>query len=217
MKRILGNTYTPTIGEECANTISHGVMAILTLFTIPFAILWAFHLRNSYLDAVGVSIYMISIFSMFSVSTLYHMMPEGTSIKEKWHLFDHIFIYVAIAGCYTPPSLSIIGGTWGIVVVVLQWTIVLLGTFYKIFAKKPRQFVSLAIYISMGWMIVLFLPTLLKQKNDLASILNNNILLCYTPVQIRLSLEKILSKYSLLEVTGSNGYKMLYKIANKKF
>ena len=162
MKRILGNTYTPTIGEECANTISHGVMAILTLFTIPFAILWAFHLRNSYLDAVGVSIYMISIFSMFSVSTLYHMMPEGTSIKEKWHLFDHIFIYVAIAGCYTPPSLSIIGGTWGIVVVVLQWTIVLLGTFYKIFSKKPRQFVSLAIYISMGWMIVLFLPTLLK-------------------------------------------------------
>ena len=62
-----------------------------------------------------------------------------------------------------------------------------------------------------------FLPTLLKQKNDLASIFNNNILLCYTPVQIRLSLEKILSKYSLLEVTGSNGYKMLYKIANKKF
>lgn len=62
-----------------------------------------------------------------------------------------------------------------------------------------------------------FLTTLLKQKNDLTSIFNNNILLCYTPAQIRLSLEKILSKYSLLEVTGSNGYKMLYKIANKKF
>ena len=60
------------------------------------------------------------------------------------------------------------------------------------------------------------LTELTKQISLLNGILNKNLLICYTPLQIRLSLEKILSKYSLLEVTGSNGYKMLQKLANKK-
>ena len=62
-----------------------------------------------------------------------------------------------------------------------------------------------------------FLPLLKKYNSDLLNILNCNTLICYTPLQIRLSLEKILSKYSLLEVIGSNGYKMLQKTANRKF
>ena len=56
-----------------------------------------------------------------------------------------------------------------------------------------------------------------KKKEDLKHLLNNDLFICYTPAQIRLSLQKILSKYSLLEITGSNGYRMLQKMANKKF
>ena len=62
-----------------------------------------------------------------------------------------------------------------------------------------------------------FVPYFHKKKSDLMNLLNNNLFICYTPAQIRLSLQKILSKYSLLEITGSNGYRMLKKIANKKF
>ena len=61
------------------------------------------------------------------------------------------------------------------------------------------------------------IPYFRKKKEDLTNLLNNNLFICYTPAQIRLSLQKILSKYSLLEITGSNGYRMLQKIANKKF
>ena len=61
------------------------------------------------------------------------------------------------------------------------------------------------------------IPYFHKKKSDLTNLLNNNLLICYTPAQIRLSLQKMLSKYSLLEITGSNGYRMLQKIANTKF
>ena len=62
-----------------------------------------------------------------------------------------------------------------------------------------------------------FIPSFQNKKEELRKLLNNNLLTSYTPLQIRLSLEKVLSKYSLLEITGINGYKMLQKIANRKF
>ena len=34
--------------------------------------------------------------------------------KEIFHMLDHIFIYVAIAGSYTPIALSVIGGWQGL-------------------------------------------------------------------------------------------------------
>ena len=65
--------YTPTFGEEVANSISHGVMTVLMLLALPFSAVWAFAHGGdkATLDAVGVSIFVISIFSMFLCSTLY--------------------------------------------------------------------------------------------------------------------------------------------------
>ncbi len=157
MKRVLGNNYQSTIGEERANTISHAVMALITLCTIPFATLWVNKIGTA-TDIIGVSIYMICLFGMFLTSTLYHMLPEG-SIKEKFHLLDHIFIFITIASCYTPASLSIIGGWQGIILLCFEWAIVVFGIFYKTFAKVQNNKVSVALYIAMGWLIVFFLPT----------------------------------------------------------
>lgn len=158
--------YIPTLGEEIANTLSHGVMACATLAALPFAAVWAYaHDTEPVLAAVSVSVFVISIFLMFLASTLYHSMNPQSRHKEVFHILDHIFIYVAIAGSYTPIALSVIGGWQGIVIAVVQWAMVLFGIFYKSLSRRSIPAVSLTIYLVMGWTIVFFLPLFVRQAS----------------------------------------------------
>ena len=158
--------YIPTLGEEIANTLSHGVMACSTLAALPFAAVWAYaHDTEPVLAAVSVSVFVISIFLMFLASTLYHSMNPQSHHKEVFHILDHIFIYVAIAGSYTPIALSVIGGWQGIVIAVVQWAMVLFGIFYKSLSRRSIPAVSLTIYLVMGWTIVFFLPLFIRHAS----------------------------------------------------
>ena len=158
--------YLPTLGEEIANSVSHGVMALLALLALPFAAVWAYvHDPDGVVAAVSVSIFVISIFLMFLASTLYHSMNPSSRHKEVFHILDHIFIYVAIAGSYTPIALSVIGGWQGIVIAVVQWAMVLFGIFYKSLSRRSIPAVSLTIYLVMGWTIVFFLPLFIRHAS----------------------------------------------------
>lgn len=158
--------YVPTIGEEIANSVSHGVMSLLALCGLPFAAVWAYiHDNNSLLSSVSVSIFVVSIFLMFLTSTLYHSMNPKSKHKAVFHILDHIFIYVAIAGSYTPIALSVIGGWQGIVITILQWAMVLFGIFYKSLSNKSIPAISLTIYLVMGWTIIFFMPLFLRNAS----------------------------------------------------
>ena len=139
-------TYVPTVGEEIGNSVSHGAMALLVLCALPFASVWAYAQGGGdVLAAVSVSIFVISIFLMFLASTLYHSMNPASKHKAVFHILDHIFIYVAIAGSYTPIALSVIGGWQGVVITAVQWAMVLFGIFYKSLSRRSIPAVSLTI------------------------------------------------------------------------
>ncbi|MEG0499100.1 MAG: hemolysin III family protein, partial [Alistipes sp.] len=115
--------------------------------------------------SVSVSIFVLSIFLMFLASTLYHSMHPGSRHKAVFHLLDHIFIYVAIAGSYTPIALSVIGGWQGVFIAALQWAMVIFGIFYKSLSRKSIPALSLSIYMVMGWTIIFFFPLLLRHAS----------------------------------------------------
>ena len=102
---------------------------------------------------------------MFLISTLYHSMHPASRHKEVFHILDHIFIYFAIAGSYTPIALSVIGGWQGTVIAIIQWAMVLFGIFYKSLARHSIPAVSLTIYLIMGWTIVFFFPLFVRQAS----------------------------------------------------
>ena len=159
-KKLSKLIYIPSFGEEVANTVSHGIMAILMLFALPFSAVWAYlhNTTNPALAGAGVSIFVISIFLMFLCSTLYHSMQPESKHKAVFHILDHIMIYFAIAGSYTPIALCVIGGWQGALIVAIQWVMVLFGIFYKSLSKRSIPSISLTIYLIMGWMIVIFFP-----------------------------------------------------------
>lgn len=158
--------YIPTLGEEIANSVTHGVMSLLALLALPFAAVWAYtHDDNALLASVSVSVFVISIFLMFLASTLYHSMNPTSKHKAVFHILDHILIYVAIAGSYTPIALVVIGGWQGIFITILQWAMVVFGIFYKSLSNKSIPAISLTIYMVMGWTIVFFLPLFIRNAS----------------------------------------------------
>ena len=157
----LRNIRPYTFGEEVGNAVSHGAMALITLGGIAPTAINAYIRRGS-LAAVSTSIFMCSLFLMFLFSAFYHSMEADTKHKHVLQILDHIFIYVAIAGTYTPIALSVIGGWLGIAVATLQWAMVLFGILYKSIAKRKIPKVSLTIYLVMGWSILFVAPMFIR-------------------------------------------------------
>ena len=150
-----------TFGEEIGNSISHGVMAFIVLCGIAPTAINAFT-TSGRLAAFGATVFMCSLFLMFLSSTLYHSMTVDTKHKKVMQILDHIFIYVAIAGSYTPIALSVIGGAPGIVVASIQWAMVIFGIFYKSVIRLKIPKLSLTIYLVMGWSVVFVLPLFIR-------------------------------------------------------
>ena len=153
-----------TFGEEIGNSVSHGVMALAVLGGIaPVAI--NAYIKNGTLAAAGTSVFMCSLFLMFLSSTVYHSMSVDTLHRQVLQILDHIFIYVAIAGTYTPIALSVIGGWQGIVVASLQWAMVLFGILYKSISRRKIPKVSVTIYLVMGWAVIFVLPMFIRNAS----------------------------------------------------
>lgn len=155
-----------SFGEEIFNCVTHGVMAAIMLILIPTCAVYSYIVGGT-LRAFGVSVFTISIFLMFLVSTLYHAMAFESPHKIVFRILDHIFIYVAIAGSYTPIALCLIQGIEGMIILIIQWGMVLAGILYKSLSKRSLPKVSLTIYLVMGWTAILFIPALLNRATPL--------------------------------------------------
>ncbi|CAM4214834.1 PAQR family membrane homeostasis protein TrhA [Jeotgalicoccus halotolerans] len=164
IERTLKNVVPLTFGEEVGNAVSHGVAAIIFIFLLPFTAVYM-HLEGGMSHAAGGSIFVISMLLMFLTSTLYHSMEHNTNHKYVMRLLDHSFIYVAIAGTYTPIAISVVGGTFGLVILIVQWVATILGILYKVLAPVVNEKVSLAIYLIMGWSAVAFIPSIISETS----------------------------------------------------
>lgn len=148
-------------GEEVANSVTHGVMAALILILMPAISVYSY-IIGGWSRAIGVGIFLCSLFLMFITSCLYHSSHYGTKHKTIMRVLDHCMIYVAIAGSYTPISITLIGGWLGIFVIVVQWLAVLIGILYKSISKKAKPVVSVGVYLIMGWSAIFVLPVLIS-------------------------------------------------------
>ena len=152
--------------EEVFNTVTHGVMALLLLILIPICAVYSY-IDGGILQAFGVSVFTICIFMMFLSSTLYHAMAYDSKHKIIFRILDHIFIYFAIAGSYTPIALCLIEGIEGTIILIIQWSMVLIGILYKSISRKSLPKLSLTIYLVMGWTALLFMPAIIENSSTI--------------------------------------------------
>ncbi|MDP4091168.1 MAG: hemolysin III family protein, partial [Bacillota bacterium] len=103
-----------------------------------------------------------SLVLLYTMSSLYHMLPEGSKAQYVFRHFDHMMIYVLIAGTYTPLCLVPLRGPWGWSIFGVVWGIAVLGIIWKAVAFDRSRTVSTILYVMMGWIIVIAIYPLLK-------------------------------------------------------
>lgn len=165
-KKSMKDMFQLGFGEEVANCVTHGIMALLCLLALPFGAVHAY-IKSGVTLSIGISIFIICLFLMFLVSTIYHCMPYGSNHKYVFRKLDHICILFAIAGSYTPIALTLIGGWQGILILAIEWSAVLGGILLKAIASKSYPKLSMSIYMIMGWTAIFFIPTLLSKATPL--------------------------------------------------
>lgn len=155
-----------SFGEEIANSVTHAVGALLMLILLPISSTHSYN-AHGLMSAIGVSIFVISLFLMFLSSTIYHSMSYGSTHKYVLRIIDHSMIYIAIAGSYTPVVLSLMNNWLGYLIISIQWGTTIFGILYKIFAKQVNEKFSLALYLIMGWLVIFIIPPIVQQTSPL--------------------------------------------------
>ena len=92
-------------------------------------------------------------------------MDYKSTQKYIFRKLDHICIYLAIAGSYTPIILCLIQGVMGYIVVVAEWIAVIAGILLKSISSKSHPVLSMVIYMCMGWAAILILPSLIAKAS----------------------------------------------------
>lgn len=147
--------------EELANAVSHGFGLVLALVGIPFLIQKT--LENSQATAwVGGIAFSVGMLMVYTFSTFYHA-ATNPKWKNKLQVMDHIAIYFLIAGSYTPMVLAVLKQDKAIIFLSILWGSVLIGTFFKLFYTGRFKVLSVAIYLTMGWLAVFFVQDIVAQ------------------------------------------------------
>lgn len=139
--------------EELANSLSHGLGVLFSFVALVLLVPYAVKYGSS-VHVVAAVIYGMSLLLLYSISTLYHSI-QHTEVKAVLRLLDHIGIYILIAGTYTPFLLISIQGVLGWVCFGIVWALAIMGILYKALFKHRFEKLSLALYLGMGWMVVL--------------------------------------------------------------
>lgn len=85
-----------SFSEEVANSVTHAIGAFAMLILLPISASYAYQTYDLK-AAIGISIFVISLFLMFLSSTIYHSMAYGSVHKYILRIIDHSMIYIAIA------------------------------------------------------------------------------------------------------------------------
>jgi hemolysin III len=142
-----------SLGEEIANSVSHGLGFVLALVGAPILIAAALR-KGTTSDVVAVSVFAASMAILYLSSTVYHALPHGRA-KNVFHVMDHSAIYLLIAGTYTPFTLGVLQGGWGWTLFGLIWSLAAFGVVLKVFAGIRWDGLSTGLYVAMGWLIII--------------------------------------------------------------
>ena len=156
-----------TIGEEIANSITHGIGAVLSVAGLILLLLSP----SAYGDVwriVSVSVYGSSLVLLYMCSTLYHSV-QRPNVKRILRILDHAAIYLLIAGSYTPFALVTMRGPLGWTILGIVWGLAILGILFKVWFIGRFEVLATIGYVLMSWICVIALKQLFAQLGPVGS------------------------------------------------
>lgn len=158
-----------SVSEEVAHALTHGIGAVLSIVGLVFMLVWAMAYGDTW-HVVSAAIYGASLILLYTASTLYHAFPWPRA-KYFFQQLDHAAIFVLIAGTYTPFALVNLRGPWGWSLLAVVWSIALIGVIIELGMKTRIKWLSLSLYLGMGWMALIVIKPMLDTVDSVGLIL----------------------------------------------
>jgi hemolysin III len=149
-------TYTER--EELANSLTHGVGAVLSVAGLVLMVVSAGRYGDAW-HVVSTAIFGTTLVLLYTASTLYHSL-RGEQLKVRLQKFDHAAIFLLIAGSYTPFVLVTLRGPWGWSLFGVVWGLAVAGVTVKFWLAGRFKLVSTLIYVAMGWLVMVAIKPL---------------------------------------------------------
>ncbi len=146
--------------KDPGSAITHLIGMLMALFS-ALPLLMKASKAPGLVHFISLGVFVLSMILLYTASTIYHTFDLSDKINRRLKKFDHMMIFILIAGTYTPICLIVLGGTLGIALLSLIWGMALLGICLKAFWVYCPRWVSSIIYIAMGWTCVLAFTPLL--------------------------------------------------------
>lgn len=137
---------------------SHALAAVAAL-VVTVLLCWLS--RNDIARLVSMLIFGLSMIELYTVSALYHILPWSVAKKRVMRAIDHANIFVLIAGTYTPLCFNILAGWIRPAILITIWSLAVLGISLSLFTLKAPRWLMAALYVCMGWVVILALPAFL--------------------------------------------------------
>ncbi|MEO8132907.1 MAG: hemolysin III family protein [Betaproteobacteria bacterium] len=159
MKTVEGRPQS--LGEEIANSLSHGVVLIAAIIAVPTLLVTTAR-HGGAVDVIGASVFSGTVVLLYFASCIYHAVPWQRA-KAICRRLDHGAIFLMIAGTYTPFTLGVLQGPRGWTLFGLVWIVATVGIVLKARDRLAHPVCSLALYLIMGWLIVIAIDQLLER------------------------------------------------------
>ena len=142
-----------SLGEEIANSVSHGVGFLAAIAAAPVLVHSAIR-HDGAARIAGASVFAATTVLLYLTSTLYHALPRNRA-KEVFRVLDRAAIFLMIAGTYTPFTLGVLRGTWGWTLFGLVWGLALAGVVLTAAGGVRYPKLTTGLYLAMGWLILI--------------------------------------------------------------
>ena len=158
MKKISNPKYSKK--EEKLNVLTHAFGLIMSIVGLPFLLLKSLQ-YNGFWQPLSIVIFGVSLIVLYAASTFYHA-SKDSKLRRKLNIFDHAAIYFLIAGTYSPFTIIILDGSLGWLIFSCTWVFAFVGIVLKFFFTGRYDKLSTAMYILMGWQIILVIKPLMN-------------------------------------------------------
>lgn len=142
------------LAKDPGSAVTHFIGTLMALFaSTPLLIKAA---KNpGHVHIISLGIFIISMILLYVASTIYHTFNISAKINRRLKKFDHMMIYVLIAGTYTPICMIALSDTVGMALLAIIWGLALIGIIVTGFWINCPKWFSSVVYIAMGWICVL--------------------------------------------------------------
>lgn len=143
------------------SSLTHLIGALLAVAGLVLLVVFA-ALHNKTRLVVGFSIFGSALILLYFTSAFYHFLCKTGKAKNVFQKIDHIMIYFLIAATYTPICFILPNRGFGWTIFGIIWGLAIFGVTLKAIGGKVKNIFSTIMYLSMGWLGVWALSSLLQ-------------------------------------------------------